>query len=160
VELALALSGGTYAAAPECSTEAMKTVRYIAGGGLHVEAVAADATPQGEGLSGWEDTGDRFVAYRCIVAPRADGRWSGRATLVPIGWTIGSGDAERRVCRYAGSEPRRGIDANIAHPAEYVDVTSNLPAQNFLVVRGSQPCPAAADTSSPNAGLRTLQHQP
>ena len=161
VALALALSGGTYAAAPDCSAEAMKTVRYAAAGSLHIDAVPIDALPASLGLSSWSDTGDRFVAYRCVVAPRADGRWSGRSTLVPTGWTIGTASADRRVCRYAADRDGSGaIDANIEHPADYVGVKSALQAQNFIVVRGDQSCPAAPDARLLTASSGTVQHQP
>jgi Tfp pilus assembly protein PilV len=158
----LALSGGTYAAAPDCSAEPMKTVRYSAGGSLHIDAVALDATPASLGLASWNDSGDRHLAYRCIVTPRADGRWSGRSTLLPSGWTIGAGSSDHKVCRYAADRDGSGaIDANIEHPADYVDVAGSLPAQNFLVVRGDQSCPPASDDANLlTAGLGTVQHQP
>ena len=161
VAVALALTGGSYAAAPECSAEAMKTVRYSAGASLHIDAVPIDAAPASLGLSTWADTGDRFVAYRCIVTPRADGRWSGRTTLAPSGWTIGTGSTDRRVCRVAGDRDGSGaIDANIEHPADYVDVAGALGAQNFVVVRGDQGCPVAPGTGLLAVGLGTVQHQP
>ena len=161
VSVALTLSGGSYTAAPDCSTEAMKTVSYSAGGSLHIDSVPIDAPPASLGLSSWGDTGDRFVSYRCIVTPRADGRWSGRSTLVPSGWTIGTGSADLRVCRYASDRDGSGaIDANIEHPAAYADVAAALQAQNFLVVRGDQGCPAAPGISLLAASLGTVQHQP
>ncbi len=161
VAIALALGGGSYAAPAECSTEVMKTVRHSAGGSLHIEAVPIDAAPSSLGLAWWVDTGDRHVAYRCVVTPRADGRWTGRSTLVPSGWTIGAGSGDRRVCRYATDRDGSGaIDANIEHPADYVDVAGTLQAQNFLVVRGDQPCPAASGGDLFTAGLGTVQHQP
>ena len=145
----LALAGGSYAAAPECSVEAMKTVRYSVGGSLRIDAVPLDAVPASLGLASWLDTGDRHLAYRCVVTPRADGRWSGRSTLLPSGWTIGSGSGDRRVCRYvADSDASGAIDANIEHPLDYVDVAGSLLAQNFLVVRGDQACPAASGGGS------------
>ena len=102
-----------------------------------------------------------IVAYRCLVTPRADGRWSGRSTLVPSGWTIGSGSGDRRVCRYAADADGSGaIDANIEHPCDYVDVAGPLLAQNFLVVRGDQSCPVAAGGDSLTAGIGTVPHQP
>ncbi len=159
--LALALSGGTYAAAPDCSAEAMKTVRYAAAGSLRIEAVPIDALPASLGLSSWSDTGDRFVAYRCVVVPRADGRWSGRSTLVATGWTIGTASADRRVCRYAADRDGSGtIDANIEHPASYAGVATALQGQNFIVVRGDQNCPAATDSGLLAANSGTVQHQP
>lgn len=159
--VSLALGGGSYAAAPECSVEAMKTVRYSAGGSLRIEAVPLDAVPASLGLGSWLDTGERHLAYRCIVAPRADGRWSGRSILLPSGWTLGSGSGDRRVCRYAGDSDGSGaIDANIEHPLDYVDVAGPLLAQNFLVVRGDQACPAASEDGPLTAGLGTAPHQP
>jgi hypothetical protein len=77
--IALMLAGGNDAAAPKCSVEAMKTVRYMAAGSVHIDAVPIDATLASAGLPDWDDTGERFTAYRCIVTPHADGRWSGRA---------------------------------------------------------------------------------
>jgi Tfp pilus assembly protein PilV len=157
----LTLAGGSYPAAPDCSVEAMKTVRYVSAGSLHLDAVPIDAAPTSIGVASWDDTGDRFASYRCIVTPRADGRWSGRATLAPGGWTIGSDDADRRICRFAGDLDGSGaIDANIEHPADYVDVSGGLTEQNFLVVRGSQACPGAPDDSVLSAGLGTVQQQP
>jgi hypothetical protein len=157
----LALAGGSYSAPPECSGEAMKTVRWSEGGTLRIEAVLLAAEPASLGLAAWQDTGDRHVAYRCIVTPRADGRWSGRSILVPSGWTIGSGSGEHRVCRYVADADGSGaIDANIEHPADYADVAGPLLAQNFLVVRGDQSCPVATVGDSPIAGVGTLPHQP
>ncbi|MEP6739376.1 MAG: hypothetical protein ABJA61_03300 [Caldimonas sp.] len=167
VTVALNLTGGTYPEAPLCTAEPKKTVRYVAGGSVHVEAVTVDATPASAGVASWDDTGDRFVAWQCIVSPRADGRWSGRATLVGSGWTIGTGSADRRVCRYAADLDGSGaIDANIEHPADYANVNAALVAQNFLVVRGSEICPGApavrltGEGSTVYADLGTVQHQP
>ena len=161
VAVALTLSGGSYATLPDCSTEPMKTVRHSTGNSLHIDAVPIDALPASLGLTSWSDTDDRFVSYRCIVTPRADGRWSGRSALVPSGWTVGPGSSDRRVCRYASDrDGSAAIDANLEHPADYAGVASALPEQNFVVVRGDQSCPAAPDTSLLAASLGTVQHQP
>lgn len=111
--------------------------------------------------------GDRFVAYHCAVYPSAGGQWSGRANLVPSGWTIGPNPADKRVCRYSSDLDASGaIDANIEHPANYVGVTGNLTNQNFLVVSGNLACPAGQATQvTGNNGdvyvnLSTAQHQP
>ena len=161
LSVTLALDSGSYPAAADCSVEAMKTVRYSAGGSLRIDAVPLAAVPASLGLVSWLDTGDRHVAYRCIVAPRADGRWSGRSAILPSGWTIGNGSGDRRVCRYVTDSNGSGaIDANIEHPLDYVDVASSLLAQNFLVVRGDQACPAASEAGLLSAGLGTLPHQP
>lgn len=168
VTVALSLSGGTYPTAPLCSNEARKTVRYVAGGSARIDAVAIDATPASLGVASWVESGDRFVAWSCAVTPRADGRWSGRADLVAAGgWAIGAGSGERRVCRFAADLDGSGsIDANGEHPAAYADVAAPLPAQNFLVIGGSERCPGAApvrltgEGSVVHADLGTAPHQP
>ncbi len=146
--LAIALGPGVYAAPPQCFSEARKTVRYDVGAGLQMADVAVDTTSASQGIERWTDTGDRFVAWHCVVAPRADGRWSGRVTLVAGGWAIGTTPDAHRVCRYVGGGEQN--DANIAHPADYADVGRALVAQDFLVVRGSEACPRDG----------TVQHQP
>jgi len=90
----------------------------------------------------------------CIVAPRADGRWSGRVELVAEGWTIGSSAAARRVCRYVSGAG--AIDANIATGGDDndIDVSAALIGRNFLVVRGSESCPSEMRMA------RTEPHQP
>ncbi len=124
-------------------------------------AVPLAAVPASLGLVSWLDTGDRHVAYRCIVTPRGDGRWSGRSLVVPSGWTLGGGSGDHRVCRYVADADGSGtIDANIEHPADYVDVAGSLLAQNFLVVRGDQACPAASGGDLVTAGVATQPHQP
>jgi hypothetical protein len=139
----------------------MKTVRFTSGGSLKIEAVPLDALPSSLGLAAWVETGDRHVVYRCIVTPRGDGRWSGRSLVVPSGWALGGGSADRRVCRYVADADGSGtIDANIEHPADYVDVAGSLLAQNFLVVRGDQACPAASGGDLVTAGIATQPHQP
>lgn len=138
--IAITLGDGTYPAPPACFSEARKTVRFSVDGNLHVVDVAVDATAAAAGLPAWEETDDRFLAWHCIVTPRADGRWSGRVALVADGWTIGTGGGERRVCRYRGSVPD-AIDANIATAGSDADVGTALLGRNFLVVRGSDSCP-------------------
>ena len=129
--LALALTGGTYAAAPECSSEAVQT-----------------------------EAGDRYVAYHCVVIPLASGRWSGRSTVVPSGWTLGTGADARQVCRYSADLDGSGaIDSNEEHPAAYSAVDHSLANQNFLVIQGSQLCPTGASTDV-FVDRSTAAHQP
>lgn len=111
--------------------------------------------------------GDRYVAYHCAVYPSAGGQWSGRVSIVPSGWTIGTNASDRRICRYASDLDESGaLDANIEHPASYAGVTASLANQNFLVVGGSVACPLARATRvAGNNGdvyvdLSTAQHQP
>jgi hypothetical protein len=126
---------------------------------VRFEAVPLDAVPASLGLASWVETGDRHLAYRCIVTPRADGRWSGRSAIAPSGWSLGGGSGDRRVCRYVADADGSGaIDANIEHPADYVDVAGALLAQNFLVVRGDQACPAGSGDDVVTAGILTQPH--
>src|SRR5207245_11758027 len=105
------------------------------------------------------DAADRVVAYHCVIAPVA-GRWSGRSSLVPRGWTIGTGAADRKVCRYSADQDGSGaVDSNAEHPNEYKDVDRSLMQQNFLIVRGEQPCPVASKGEAVFADLTTVQHQ-
>ncbi len=98
--LTIALGAGHYAAAPACFSEAMKTVRYVADGSLHLDAVAADATA---GRGGRRALGRHRRALRRLALRRHAAR---RRPLVGPRhrrrrrrWTIGSGGGgDRRVC--------------------------------------------------------------
>ena len=165
--VALALSGGSYATAPDCAVETMKTVSYTVNGSLHLDAVPIGATPASMGLAGWAETGDRYLAYHCAVYPLANGQWSGRVTLQPSGWSIGTGAADRLVCRYSSDLDASGaIDANIEHPDRYAGVDGTLANQNFLVIQGTETCPTgraiqvAGSGSDVYVDLGTAQHQP
>lgn len=169
LELALSvgLPGMLAPASPWCSAEAQKTVIYRAADGVHREAVALDATPASRGLASWQDTGERFVAYRCVVVAAGDPpRWSGQSVLVPVGWTIGSAPTQRRVCRYVNDLDGSGaIDRNEEHPSVYRNVDRVLQQQNFLVIRGDLACPAEAAAtidakSSAAVSVTTVAHQP
>ena len=138
VAVALSLAEGPYAVSPVCSTEAKKTVRHTSGGSLRIDAVAIDATPASLGIASWAEDGDRFVDWNCIVAPRADGSWSGRASLVATSWTIGTTSVDRRVCRYGADTPR-----------DFTNVGTALAAQNFVIVRGDSDCPSATAAHQP-----------
>lgn len=136
--ISMAMSGGSDAVSPSCSVEPASTLG-----------------------------GDRFATYFCAVYPLASGRWSGRATLVPSGWTIGSGSTDRRVCRYTADLDGSGaIDTNLEHPQAYVGVDGSLPNQNFLVISGSEACPVTRRPQLPgnngdvHVDLSTAQHQP
>ena len=165
--VALTTRGGTYPLAPVCAAEAMKTVSYATGGTMRIDSVPIAATPASLGLPDWTDTGDRHVDYRCVVYPPVGGRWSGRTTVVPTGWTIGTGTADLRVCRYSADTDGSGaVDSNIEHPADYTAVAAALTHQNFLVVAGSQSCPGGSASpvdgvvADASVNLATVQHQP
>ena len=166
-DIALTLTGGAYPNAPACAVEAMKTVSYVVGASLHIEAVPVGAAPASVGVAAWADSGDRHLAYHCVVYPLGNGQWSGRTTLVPTGWAIGTGLAERRVCRYTADLDGSGaVDSNLEHPSVYANVDSTLAHQNFLVIKGSEVCPTRpgvrveGDSGDVFASLGTVQHQP
>lgn len=134
----ITLSGGGYPHPPLCSVEPVTTA-----------------------------SGDRFAAYHCVVYAASGGAWSGRANLVPGGWTLGTSATDKRVCRYTSDLDASGaIDANIEHPASYVGVEASLANQNFLVVNGSVACPGgeparvAGNNGDVTVDLSTAQHQP
>jgi Tfp pilus assembly protein PilV len=167
VGVALALTGGTYPTAASCSAEAVKTVSYTSAGTARIDDVPIGTTPAFLGVASWSETGDRHVVYHCLVRPLPDGRWSGRTTVVPSGWTLGTGPADHRVCRYTADLDASGaIDANAEHPADYSAVSTPLADQNFLVVPGSEACPAGAPVHVTGAAddvfvdTTTLAHQP
>ena len=169
LELALSvgLPGMLAPASPWCNAEAQKTVIYRDASGVHREAVALDATPASRGLASWQDSGERFVVYRCVVVAAGDPpRWSGQSVLVPVGWTIGTAPTQRRVCRYVNDIDGSGaIDRNDEHPSVYRNVDAPLQQQNFLVIRGDLACPTeAAATIDPKAAatapVTTVAHQP
>jgi len=142
-----------YPAPPACFSDARKTLRSVVEGSLRIVDVPVDANAGAAGPTEASDGGDRFIAWHCVVAPRADGRWSGRIELASEGWTIGSTGTARRVCRYVGTGAG-AIDANIASGGDDIDVGTALIGRDFLVVRGSESCPGEPLTA------RTEPHQP
>ena len=116
--MALALSGGPYPGPAQCGTEATKTVTYSSGNSTRREAVPLSATPASWGVSAWSDLGERFVAYHCVVQPAGSpARWSGRSSVVPQGWALGTTAATHKVCRYsADQDSSGGVDRNAEHP--------------------------------------------
>ncbi len=148
-----------------CSSEARKTLAFEVDGESRIAAVPIGAEVLALGVEAWRDLGEPHVAYHCIVAPRADGRWSGRSLLQPLGWTIGNAAGEYRVCRHVADLDGSGaIDRNLEHPSVYLDVDGPLPQQNFLVIDARMRCPGestGADVAeAADAGRGTLQHQP
>ena len=167
VGIQAASTGGSYAIAPSCTSEPLKTVAYVIGGTRHVEAVPIDAASASLGLAGWTDSGDRYVGYQCVVYPLANGQWSGDTSLVPSGWSIGATSSALRVCRFAADLDGSGaVDANVEHPAHYAGLSTSLANQNFLVITGSQSCPGgstapvASVVGAIDPDLSTVQHQP
>ena len=168
LNLWVTLTGVASAASPSCSTEALKTVQYRAADGIRREAVPLLAMPASVGVAEWSELGERYVAYQCVVPiTGVAGRWSGRSSLVPLGWAVGTAAADHKVCRYTADLDRSGaIDRNDEHPAAYSAVGRSLMQQNFLVIRGDQVCPgdSAARIETPEVTnatqITTAPHQP
>lgn len=128
---------------------------------LALDGASASAVP--ECIS---EVQERSVTYHCIVAP-AQGRWSGHSSVVPRGWSLGTRAGEYKVCRYSADQDGSGaVDRNAEHPEHYHDVDGALMQQNFLIVKGSEPCPVAAPINTDGRGVQiysnlgTVQHQP
>lgn len=84
-----------------------------------------------------------------------------------MGWTIGTGASDLRVCRFSSDADGSGaIDANIEHPADYGNVSGPLTNQSFLVIGGARTCPARSsvrvggEAGDAFVNLATVQHQP
>jgi type IV pilus modification protein PilV len=156
------LAGNPAGASSSCSSEARKTVAFSVGGIARTEGLPLAATAASMSADAWRETGERYVAYHCLVVPGAPGtEWSGRSSIVPAGWTLGTGPLDRRVCRILSDQDRSGaVDANLEHPDTYSAVRTSLTNQNFLIVKGSQPCPAASNGAGAVADLGTAPHQP
>lgn len=155
-------------ATPVCHTEALKTVQYRLADGLHQAAVPLQALPGSVGASEWRELGERYLEYQCVVpVASTTQRWSGRSTVLPRGWTLGTTPTAHRVCRYVTDADLSGaIDRNDEHPSVYQDVDSTLRQQNFLVIRGDQSCPDGTapritpQTMPEASPTRTAAHQP
>ncbi len=162
LSMSVALDSGS---APLCRSEARKTVSYSVAGASVTEGVPIAASPASVGTASWAETGERYLAYHCVVFPAAaGGAWAGRASIVPNGWSLGAAAGERRVCRFSADLDASGaIDNNLEHPDSYSAVTTSLTNQNFLVIAGNQACPvpaAAIGTNGVFADLTTAPHQP
>ena len=154
LDIVLRRQGGADALPPDCSWETVKTVRYATGGVTHIAALPLAATPAAVGAAAWDELDDRYVAYHCAITPGPSGRWSGRLDIAARGWTIGTGPADRRICPYSsngnptstsgtqGASPASGsASINTPDRFSYVDVSSALTHQNFLVIAGPETCP-------------------
>ena len=142
----LALSGRPYAHSPKCGTESMKSVSYLEGGKQRRAAVPLNATALTWAASNWLELGERFTAYHCIVVGSGTpAKWSGRLKLVPQGWAFGRAATDFKACRYSAQTP-----------GAYVDVSTSLAEQNFLVIRGDQACPSASALKTNGEGVQNF----
>ncbi len=125
-----------------------------------------DDSPEVEAtiISGAEATRARPVTYFCAIYTNSTRSWSGRLRVMPqaftttgaVAWSIGTGTADRQVCRYTTlpNDGNNGSDGtassrNSAHPLDYTRRGSApgapLSNQNFLVIQGSDTCPLDTD---------------
>ncbi len=141
-------------------------------GGPDLTLVEGAALPSGYLGSGVP----HFIAYTCIVTPidhdsvtSTPRIWSGEVQLLPSGWAFGSSgtlgptSGTGRLCRFSSDYNGSGTLANSEHPRYYRHVTGSLENQNYLVVNGSDACPAdvAADPATGNfVDTNTERHQP
>lgn len=129
---------------------------------LTAAAVAPYAGLFSTDISDLQEGGERYIAYACVIYPidlQGALAWTGRSTVVPSGWTIGTSSTDYKVCRYSTDYNLNGyvwspnlvpatnqsttmtkID-NAEHPNAYIRVTNSLSNQNFLVVKGNRNCP-------------------
>lgn len=138
LSMSLTLTGGPYPRPAACGAESMKTVSYFGDGQQRRAAVPLAATPGSWAVSSWVELGERFTAYHCVVVGKTAGkgtpaRWSGNLSVAPRGWALGSTASDFKVCRYTAQTPEA-----------YVNVSTSLAEQNFLVIRGDQLCPSAS----------------
>ncbi|WP_310383710.1 hypothetical protein [Roseateles sp.] len=82
------------------------------------------------------------VSYFCIVYPNnaVPRVWSGRLELSGIPLALNA-PSPRNICRYTADYDGNGSVSNAEHPAEYVNVSTALTRQNFLVINASETCP-------------------
>ncbi len=154
--------GGSLATATSTTVTAMipQSVTSITPGNVApwVGIAAADADLK---IVDPQATGERFVAYACLVYPidlDLDGKsvpaYSARVTVWPTaGWVLGTANGGYKVCRYSADYNHNGgvraesggtvsrID-NQEHPYAYLNANGNLSNQNFLIVQGQRACPS------------------
>ena len=87
------------------------------------------------------DPGQSTVRYSCIVYPNSDPKpiWSGYVDLTGLAF---KGVDAIKVCRYSADYDGDLKISNAEHPLAYNAVSGSLRNQNFLVIKGSENCPA------------------
>ncbi len=140
--LAITLAGAGYAASPMCQTEIVRTLRQEdAARGVVLRDIALAADAASLGLAGAVDTGERSVAWRCLIEPADANGWSGALDVRADGWSFGTVAGTERLCRVATDRDGSGsIDQPDEHPATWHGVTRTLTAQSFVVIAGDRDC--------------------
>jgi hypothetical protein len=123
-------------------------------------------------ISNVADTGERYVAYSCIVTPidldassATKNAWTGRLLLTVSGANSAANSSGYKVCRLSSDYNQNGyiwypalaplsnasvhvtkID-NEEHPYAYLNVSKALSNQNYVVIQGNKSCPSLQSTS-------------
>jgi type IV pilus modification protein PilV len=146
LSMALTLSGGPYSRPAHCGAEAMKTVSFVEDGKQRRAAVPLAATPSSWAVASWVELGERFTAFHCVVIGKGTpAHWSGKLSVVPQGWALGTTANDFKACRYT-AQTREA----------YADVSTSLAEQNILVIRGDQLCPSASGLSTSGEGVQNF----
>ncbi len=146
LRMALKLSSGPYSRPAHCGAEAMKTVSYLEDGKQRRAAVPLAATSSSWAVASWVELGERFTAFHCVIVGKGmPARWSGKLSVLPQGWALGLATNEFKACRYTAPTPEA-----------YVDVSTSLAEQNFLVIQGDQLCPSASGMSTNAEGVQNF----
>lgn len=104
------------------------------------------------------------VSYYCAIFSNANGLWSGRSRVVPLGWTIGTAGGQYKVCRYSPLAADNPANAkNVDHPLDYTEAGSaayaSLAGQNFLVISAAHSCPSDVAAAGDFLNSNTRLHQ-
>lgn len=139
--------------------------------GYTVEVQLAQTAPSTATIDCYEDQGSSaWVAYYCAVPLGVGTSWSGRSTVqgLPLASDLGDDhDDKYRVCRYTPVRNNGAVTpptfTNVHHPYNYLNVSTALVQQNFLVIRAGDDsnafdCPD--DTDDDLVLGRTWRHQP
>lgn len=138
-----------------------------------IEITVSQTYPSTATVACFEEASPQYIEYFCAVPVSASDtppRWSGRSLLGGLALATSATDSSTsayRVCRYTPTRAHTVVSAsfpNSAHPLDYVNVSTPLMQQNFLVIRAGDgltafTCPGD-DTTTPLINGNTFDHQP
>lgn len=140
--------------------------------GVQVHVAQTAPTEYAGTVECYEDTQAAYVAYYCAIPVETIPlpTWSGQSLVDGLSIADDVADARadrRRVCRYTPYRAQLVVPTemrNDEHPLDYVDVTTPLVQQNFLVIAAGDgtsafECPDD-DASTPFLNGTTWRHQP
>lgn len=92
---------------------------------------ASVATISGTSYGCWDNsttaTYPGYATYTCAMSTG----WSG--SIILSGFVIGESTGADKVCRYYKTD-------SVGHPYAYANVTASLTSQNYIAIRGNNPC--------------------